>query len=149
VSAEWFDSLAEYNVMDIQPFKDVASGDTLLPSVIDERRSVLNWAVGLEHRLSASWTGFASFSTNNSSNPEDIQLSDVSVANWNIMLISLGGDLQIGGRHLTLGFTVGFGSSDVQQLVDFLEAVAGEPIAEVGQVRSQYRSLRLLIGFEL
>jgi hypothetical protein len=38
VSAEWFDSLAEYNVMDVQPFEDVATGDTLLASVKDERR---------------------------------------------------------------------------------------------------------------
>ena len=147
-SFEWFDGLDQYNVMDVQPFEDIASGDTLLASVVDERRSVLNWAVGLEQRLSARWTGFASFSTNSSTNPEGLQLSDLSQTNWNILSFSIGADIRIGNNHVTLGATLGVGNSAAEQVVDFLEAVAGQPIGETQDVRFTYRSIRFLFGFE-
>jgi hypothetical protein len=49
---------------------------------------------------------------------------------------------------VTVGATLGFGDSDAQQIVDFLEAVAGQPIGDTENVRFKFRSIRLLFGFE-
>ena len=45
-------------------------------------------------------------------------------------MFSIGADLRIGDNHVTLGATLGLGESFAQQIVDFLEAVAGKPIGE-------------------
>ena len=147
-SIEWFDALDQYDVLDPQPFEDQATGDAIPASVVDERRSVVNWGLGIEQRISASWTGFASFATDNSTNPEGTNLGDISLANWNLLLFSIGADLRVGNNHITLGATVGWGDSEARQLVNFLEAVAGRPIGESRDVRFHYRVIRFLFGFE-
>jgi hypothetical protein len=143
-STEWYDAVGRYDVLDTGGFEAQGSGKQVPFEVIDARTTVWNYAIGLEHEFSPKFKGYGSWSTDNSGRPDDAFATDLSITNWGVRLLSVGADLRIGQRSLTLGIGYGWGGSTSQQLVDFLEATAGDLLGEPTSAPFRYRTVRLI-----
>jgi hypothetical protein len=145
LSAEWFDGVDRYQVLDTKPFVSQSSG-VLTPLLIsDEAKSVLDFGAGVAQKFRENFSGYAGFSVDRSPRVPETSLS---IGAWDINNISMGTEFRLGKTDLLLGVVYSFGRESVRQVADLEEAsgaiAAGEtvPSAEV-----QFRRLRAVFGF--
>ena len=65
-SAEWFDKVPTYDVMQPAPFVSQQPRDTIDLTLQQTLNDVFNWSVGVEYVFSGTVTGYASFYTDRS-----------------------------------------------------------------------------------
>jgi hypothetical protein len=63
ISAEWFDKVPRYTIIETEPFVGQSTGDTLKFSLVEELNPVINFGLGLEYNLSEKVSLFASGAT--------------------------------------------------------------------------------------
>jgi hypothetical protein len=112
LSAEWFDGVGEKNVLEPEPFTSQSSGETIRYETRYELDSVLNAAVGLEHRFESDLQLYAGFSTDFSAAPSSSGANSTA-ASWNIYHLSAGSTLAVAGQEITVGLIYSFGSSEI------------------------------------
>jgi len=144
-SAEWFDRLARYRVLDTAPFTSQSSRVRTESPIVDEAKSVLDLGVGLTQRFGEHLSGFGGFSLDRTPRVPGTALS---VGAWDIYHVSSGAEFRLGRTDLILGVVYSFGREDVGQLAD-PGAGSGRglgpgpsPDAEV-----RFNSLRVVFGF--
>jgi hypothetical protein len=149
LSTEYFGKVGEYKILDAEDFIGQTTGDTVVFDLTTALDPVLNVAVGLEHALSNSFTGYASFWTDASARP-DTDRFDPAISQWNIAFFSLGAAAKVGTSDLTFGLAFGFGGND--------NAVGGSGDREIDDelvtglfdgLALEYRSLRFMIAFSI
>jgi len=145
-SGEWFARVDEYDVIGSGPFDPLSSTGQLEYVVRDKRASVFNWAVALEGRVAESVGTYISYGTDLSSN--DGSDSNLVVAPWDIRTVSVGVDLRIGGRSLTLGGAFGWGNSSTRDKTDLFPNADLDPPSNFGPTPVRYRSFGVIVGFE-
>ena len=143
-AAEWYNDVPRYEVMQAEPFVGQSTGDTLALGVTQELGAVINFGAGVEQRFTPGFSLSASFRTDNSA-LEPGQITDVSVASWNIYFITVGSTFTLGGGEFTLGLAYGFGSEDPSRFVPVPPDEIIEPLPDDARIR--YRSMRLIIAF--
>jgi hypothetical protein len=144
-SAEYFDDVAPYRVLDAQPFQAIQPDDvTITPNPVHSADEVLNWAVGGEYEFSPSLQGFASFFTDNSALVEDPDQSALSVFPVDINTFTAGVKFTVGSALFTIGGGYGWASEVDDQLTGLLQGENGDL-----EARYVYRSFRVLFGFEI
>jgi len=141
---EWFNDVPRYSVMQAEPFVGQSTGDTLTIDVNQELGNVVNFGVGVEERFTPGFSMSASFRTDRSA-LEPGQVTDVSVASWNIYFLTVGTTFTLGGGQFTLGLAYGFGNEDP---VDFVQDPDDEIIETLpDDAKIRYRSLRFILAF--
>jgi hypothetical protein len=143
-SAEWFDAVAPYVVMQGQDFVAQLPADTLSLDAVHAVDEVLNWAVGVEHMFSPSLSAYVSYATDESGLTENVQRAGLSILPITINTVTVGADFGVGAVRFTLGVGYGWGSEVDQELTDLLNQ--NDPSFEATYV---YRSMRLIFGFEI
>ena len=138
-TAEWFESVDPYSVLEPDPFTGQTSGDTISVVVQRAASSVFNWGVGVEIILGERSELYASFFTDNSSLQHVDDSIPVALASWDILNFSVGAAISVGKAEFTAGFTFGSGSDQVEQLVN----LTGDDAIQRGV---KYRSVGLLLG---
>jgi len=146
-SAEWFAPVDEYDVIRSGTFEAQSPGGQLEYVVVDRRESTLNWAIAADHRVSDAITTYLSFATDISSSDGSSQA--LLVVPWDIHTVSLGVDLRVRGRSLTVGGAFGWGGSPTRNLDDLVPPGRFEPPPGFEPALISYRSFRLILGFEL
>ena len=146
LSAEWFAALGEYEVLRSGPPQTHLSTRSPEYVVSDERVSVFNWAVSAEQRVSRTVTTYASYATDFSWNSSAD--TNLAVSSWDIRTVSLGVDLRIRGRSLTLGGAYGWGSDTTRDLRHLPPEQSLDPPLAFEPVPVGFRSFRLILGFE-
>jgi len=147
LSGEYHGKVGEYVVLDGGDFVGQSTGDTI-PLLLDtEVDDVLNFNMGVERRFSRRYTGYASFWSDFSSRPDD-RSADLAVSRWNILFVSVGAALRLGGADITLGFAYGWGrAKDVSPPRDGIDdEIIGDLL---GNADLGYRSLRMMIAFSI
>lgn len=148
LSAEWFDRVKPYDVLPTEDFESQSTGQLVSFSIIDERKAVLNYAAGLEHRFTGAFKGYVAFFADRNGRPDDPTATDLAITNWNVYIVGAGADVVLLGNTLALGIGYGWGSSRSQQLANFLEAAAGDLLGDPASAQFKYRTIRLGIGIE-
>jgi hypothetical protein len=149
-SAEWFNSVGPYNILDLGPFVGQTTGDTIQVRLVQELKSVVAWALGVQQVLSDKVSGYASFSFDPATAPDKPGSRDAtSVGNWDIHTITAGATFPLGTSELTLGLGFGWGNGTAQQLADFSNISGGDILPSAVETPIDYTSVRLTIGFSI
>jgi len=137
-SAEWFESVGEYTILDTDEFVGQTTGDTVSNDLIYELKDVLNFGVGAEHRINERFQLYGAFFSDHSALPEGKDdYIPVALADWDIWHLSAGGAFVIDNIDITLGASYGWGSDTI------LTPIVGEQ----EQVELNYHSFKIIFGF--
>jgi hypothetical protein len=137
-TAEWFDGVGPMTLLAPEPFQAQSSGATVDYDTLHAFDSVLNAALGFEHRFENEGRLYAAFTTDFSAAAEDFraQSAIASAATWDIYHLSSGYSFMVAGQELTLGVTYSFGHSTV-----------GENDLEINpDLEVTYRRLTFVVG---
>ncbi len=141
-SAEWFDAIDPYVVMEGEDFTGQVPVQVGRIDVVQAVDNVLNWGVGVEYSLTESITGFGSFATDYTGVTDDIERADLSIQPFDLFSAFLGTEFAVTRARVTLGAGYGWGNAPADRITDL---IGDENI----QAQYVYHRLRLLFGFEL
>jgi len=112
LAAEWFDSLPVTTILDAEPFASQATVEVFDVDVGYALESVTNFAVGVDYQFSPDLGTYFRFHTNFTPTPSG-NLSNDTVARWDIYHVSGGATISVVGSELTLGGIYAFGTAPV------------------------------------
>jgi hypothetical protein len=145
-SAEWFDAVGRYNVLDPSPFSDSLAGITLRRRLSHELQSVFNWGVGVEHSFNPSFGVSASFVADHTAAVPGT-LTNHSLSDWDIYHVTGGTVASIQAMDLTLGVSYAFGGSDRQLVVGEDPEDLDSSLMPRPRLRVDYSRWKFIIGF--
>ncbi len=144
-SLEWFDSIDPYVVIQGEEIRaQEPDSRTEVLDAVHEQVEALNWALGVEYRLSDTFTGYVSYYRDNSTLDDDIEQAGLSIIPIDISNLTVGTDFVVRSARLTLGLGYGWGSEVDQELTDLLREEK-----EDFEATYVYQNFRLLFGFEI
>lgn len=140
-TVEWFQGEEEFAILELAPFVGQSTGDTVVPRVTQQFRSVVNFGFGIEHRFGPATRGYASFRTDRSAAIPEAE-TDVSVSSWDISFFTLGASFRLASAEFTLGAGYGYGRQVVPR---------GIPPGDGGllpdELDVKYRNYRVFFAF--
>jgi hypothetical protein len=149
-SAEWYNSVGPYNILDLGTAVGQSTGDTIEVKIQQELKSVVAWAVGVQRALSDKVGGYLSFASDPSASPDEPTSRDATtVGNWDIRTITAGATFPLGGSELTVGLGYAWGSGTAKQLADFTSIGGGDIVPSGVTTPIDYNSIRFTIGFSI
>jgi len=148
VSAEWYDALENFFVLDTEPFVSQGSGETLTNDLIHELKSVTNYGFGIDFFSSESLIISGSFVTDFSARIPGTE-SNLTVSTWDIYHLSGGTTFKLGKSEFTVGLEFAFGSEDIDQRIDITNLGNDEDPDIVKQSEVTMQRIKLLVGFVL
>lgn len=148
-SAEWFNALKRYTVMELDDLTDEISGATLPLNVIHETKSIINIGGGVEYYLNDNFRGYASFITDFSAAAPNSP-ANLTISTWDIFHINTGAAFKINKTELIVGLNYAFGHDNIHQRID-LTALENEDqlIDPERQAKFIFNRLKLVFGFSL
>jgi len=149
VSAEWYNEVASYNVLDTEDFTAQSSGETIIYRVNNELKSVLNYGVGAEFYVTEKLDLFISYITDYSAAVPDTK-TNLTVSTWDIYHLSGGAAFSIGRSEFTLGINYAFGSGKVKGPVNLPDSDTENTLVDLLENSNlYYKRLKFLIGFSI
>ena len=125
LTAEWFDKIDKYSLLEAESFIAQSSGETISSKVTDDLESVFNYGIGLELYLNKSLSMFYSFSTDYSAVPEDVSRllefeEEYSNASFQADIWHAGGGFLLKNTKMdiTLGCTYTFANQTYERPLD-------------------------------
>ena len=145
-SAEWFDSVDPYAVLELTSFRSQTTGEDVERTLVDAAESVVNWGVGIEHRFTERTQGYVSLVTDHSSSSE---LSDVAVTGFDIQHLAGGAAFQVRRSEFTVGLAYAWGDEQVDQRID-LDPGDGGSVLDPNEKRTlRYQRISFVFGFSV
>ncbi len=146
LSAEWFNGVDTYDVLELESFKSQVSGEEIQRTLRQKLDSVVNFGAGIEYRYKEKSTAYLSFSTDNSAfNPE----SEVSITGFDIYQLATGVNAGFKKTEFMLGFGYAWGSEKKTQRIDLNPDEDGTVIGPGDKVNLVYRRLTFMLGFSV
>jgi hypothetical protein len=147
-SAEWYDKIDEFFVLDTEEYTAQSSGEILTNDLSHELKSVTNYGIGIDFFSNPDLIFSASFVTDFSARVPTTETNH-SLSTWDIYHISGGTTFKLGNSDLTLGLEYAFGSKNLERNINITNPGDStnpdiESNAEVTSSR-----IKLLIGFIL
>jgi hypothetical protein len=143
MSAEWFDGVDKYDVVDTSADPGVFPGSTIARRVSQELASVLNVGAGVEYKFSENWTAYGAFTSDQSAAVRGTETRH-SASTWDIYHVTTGAALRIAGLDLTLGVRYSFGSQNLGDSYESVPSIGGDLLAGSKIV---YRAWKGIVGF--
>ncbi|MBT8382175.1 MAG: hypothetical protein KJO59_07445 [Ignavibacteria bacterium] len=148
LSAEWFDKIDSYIVLDSEPYVSQGSGEQLINDLTHEAKSIINYGLGLDYIINKEFFISAGFTTDFSAKIRNTNTNLSSAANWDVYHISAGATFPIGGSSTTLGISYSLGNDKFQNDVDLTpDPNNPDEIARENEV--SFSRIKVLFGFEL
>ena len=151
LSAEWFNKVPLYQILQSAPFEGQSSGETIQMTIVDEFNSVLNFGGGVEIYVNPKLALFGSFATDYSAVTEDVtrfsELENVSGnTTWRADLFHFGFGIDVKTKFadLTLGTTYATSKETVDRTIEIDEGM--DSTTSTSDII--YGRWRFLIGFE-
>ncbi len=126
LSAEYFDDVDHYTIMESQPFIGQSTGEELQSRLTDRLVRVFNFGLGLEYIISSRFTAFGSYSSNFSPVSSRVTTfvsvedeTNASVLNVDMHNMSGGVAFKTNNIGMNLGASYAFGNWDFRRPVDF------------------------------
>jgi hypothetical protein len=149
VSAEWYDEIARYNILDTENFTAQSSGETITYPVNNELKSVVNYGLGAEFYVTENLDLFISYITDYSAAVPDTR-TNLTVSTWDIYHLSGGAAFSIGRSEFTLGINYAFGSGKVKGPVNLPDSDIQNTLVDLLENSDlDYKRIKFLIGFSI
>jgi hypothetical protein len=146
-SAEWFDAVKKFDVLETNDFTIQSTGETASNRVDHELQSIVNYGVGLELFFKERLTGYASFVTDFSAAVPGTQ-TNLAISFWDIYHLSAGMAFALVRSEFTLGGSYAFGNAPLERSVDYPDIDTSNRFSELlKDSELSYRRIKLLIGF--
>jgi len=154
VATEYYAAVPRHTVLQTEPSgSQVSTGGSIEYTVVDERRPVLNTAVGARWNGSDRISLYGSVATNLSSVPDSVvdftQLASTvnqTTHETNFVLLGLGVSVRTSWTDFTLGTTWQGGSDDQPRVASL---PGSSPGGEPGDAMLDYQQWRFLAGFTI
>jgi long-subunit fatty acid transport protein len=148
-SAEWYDEVSHYNILDTENFIAQRSGEAFSNRVDSELKSITNYGIGAEFSISEHLNLFISYVTDFSAAVPDTR-TNLTVSTWDIYHLSTGASFAIGRSEFTLGINYAFGSGKAKGPVNLPESDIKNTLVELFEDSDlDYKRLKFLIGFSI
>ncbi|MBN1478828.1 hypothetical protein JXA70_01000 [candidate division KSB1 bacterium] len=149
VSAEWFEEMNTYNVVNGTTITNQTIGIFHDNNVRHCLKAVTNAGLGIQRSFSDRFELYGSFATDFSANSPDSQ-ADITITTWDIYHIMAGLLFRLWRSEVTVGVGASFGQENVLQAVDFNTAHESNLLlGERKKERGTYRNLTFLAGFSI
>lgn len=147
-SAEWFQAVDPFTVLDAEDFTPQTGGDALVNDITVEFGSVLNWGFGAETSLGSAML-FAGVASNRGAGNPDAPSSTTGVlTTYDLWNYSFGGSFRVGRSEFMLGVGYARGSQPFPRLLD--TGLLGALIdPETDEVDFRYTQWTIVLGYEL
>jgi hypothetical protein len=146
-SAEWFDTVDKFTVLDTKNFVAQSTGDTISAKLTHELDKVLNYGIGIEHSFGEHTTGFGSFVTDFSGAVSGTT-TNLSIANWDIYHFAAGAAFTVGRWELTLGAVYASGNEGIKRAFNLPELDQDSLLVDkFSGSKVFYQRVKLLFGF--
>ncbi len=116
----------------------------------EEKKSVFNFAIGIEQKINEKYSGNIGFRTNNSySTKEKLDNINLTFTNWNIYHLTLGVTKKREKSNLSIALNFAYGSkNDAYQWVNLTNAtLQNKLIGEPQKATVNYSSFAVVIGY--
>jgi hypothetical protein len=147
-SAEWFAKLSQYDVLNSQPVIVVPTGEIIPNNNKLSRRSILNFGIGVNHKLGKDFSLYGSIFTNNSSSDRD-NFSKYSIGTYNIFHLLSGVSFKYSVIKLILGLGYAFGNSEMGNLTDIIIPSSGTSTNARREADVSYRGYKIVFAFSI
>jgi hypothetical protein len=145
-SAEWFNSVDCYQMLELSPLISQTGGETVNRSLQHCLESVINFGLGYEQTFGKTYSGFLGFNTDHAAyDPE----SEVATTSYDIYHVSGGGKVTLEKASFTFGIRYAWGSEVAQQPIDLDPNSEQDVLGNRGDVTLEFRQLTFLVGFDL
>ena len=143
-TGEWFNKVPSYRVMAREVYPGSTVGD-----IVHALRSVFNWGIAAENRLSEHFVLYSGFTVDRSASIPDGE-SSISFNFWDLYHFTVGSAFFIWKSHFTLGLSYSFGGNKIKpsNIVSSGNQYNGNQAAsELGEIKSH--QLKILLGLSL
>jgi hypothetical protein len=144
-AVDWNGEVPRYTVLETPAFTvSTPSGDsTVQAAVLDQVKSVLNWGLGIEHRFSPKWGGYASYHTDFSGHREG-DTPGLSMTRWDLQDVTVGSTIRVGRSDFALGLSGAFANRPVVRVPD---PPPGGPAQ--GELKTNVLLVTVVVGWKI
>lgn len=147
LSAEWYDAISKFYVLDTQPYVSQSSNEALTNDLTHEAKSVINFGLGMDYFATDSLIFSLSLTSDFSAYVENTTTNLATYSAWDLIHIAGGSTFSIWKSEVTIGAVYSFGS---QTLENNINITPGNDDNNVGrQSDFKYSQIKVLLGFEL
>jgi hypothetical protein len=147
LSAEWYDAITKFNVLDTEPYLSQSSGETLTNDLTHEAKSIVNFGAGFDYFASDSLIFSLSLTTDFSAYVENTTTNLAPYSAWDLIHIAGGSTFNVWKSELTVGVVYSFGSQTIQNRIDITPDAEDSSIERESEFK--YSQIKVLLGFEL
>jgi hypothetical protein len=148
-SAEWFDAVSEYEVLNTTDFVSQTTGEPVSVSLTQTRTRVFNFGAGFHHRFSTLFTLYGSLLVDRSFLPQ-ADASPVNLASYDLTHITGGVSFTVPMLELTLGVSYAFGSDSYTATRPLFQKVSSPTlVSNPTPLEVNYSRLGFVLGFTL
>jgi hypothetical protein len=148
LSAEWFDKIDSYAVIDSEPYISQGSREQIINDLTHEAKSLINYGIGLDYIINKEFIISAGFVTDITAKVKNTETNLSAASNWDIYHISAGATFPIGGSSTTLGIAYSFGNDIFQNDVD-ITPDPNDPDDITRDTNVNFSRIKVLFGFEI
>jgi len=143
-SAEWYNAVKKYHPLEVAPLYSQSADLFFTKEVTQALRSLINFGVGADYKLTKEVTIAASLTSDFSANDSNAP-GNISQSKWDIYHLSGGAYFKAGSTEVTLGLSYSTGSDFIERLPYF----SGDEIENSLPSRSdvKFSRIKVLFGF--
>jgi hypothetical protein len=141
LTVEWFKEQKKYTIMHPEKFYSQSTGDELSRTITNQGTAVINYGIGLEHKLRDNIALYCAFTTDYSTFSENSD-GNIATSTWDIYHITAGSAFTFLKLDLTLGLGYSFGNQMTNPFGDILD-----PSLVSREVDIKYRRYKFILGF--
>ncbi|HET9315986.1 MAG TPA: hypothetical protein VFQ51_10370 [Vicinamibacteria bacterium] len=145
-TVEWFDSVDPFDVLDPSGLTSDPAAEGLVKRLNQEAKSVVNFGLGFQRRVSTRFSYYAAFTTDFTFADKDDSAAN-SLSTWDIYHVTAGTSLVVGSAKLTMGGAYSFGGDD-RQIATLSVPPTELPVLTQTAFDVRYSRVRLLVGFD-
>ncbi len=154
LSAEWYSKIGEYTILNIDPFVGQSTQDTIRFALKDKLNGVINYGAGIEWDFSEKVTAFASFATNYSAVPSEVDRffefkETTNNSAFQADFYQFGGGISINTKavEITAGATYNSGQQTINRAIDFPGEEESTNTGGADTSTISYSQWRFILGF--
>lgn len=147
LSAEWYDAINKYDVLDTEPYVSQSSGKTLTNDLSHEAKSVINFGFGLDYFATDSLIFSLSVTSDFSAYVENTATNLATYSAWDLIHVAGGSTFSIWKTEVTIGAVYSFGSQTFENKINITPG--GDDNSVGRQSEFKYSQIKVLLGFEI
>lgn len=146
LSAEWYDAVEKYYILDTSPYIAQSSGTELTNDLTHEAKSVVNYGFGFDYFANDELIFSFSFTSDNSAFVEGTSTNLAPFNSWDLIHLAGGSSFKLWSSDITVGIVYSFGSQILENEINILPDENGS-IDRTSELK--YSQIKALLGFEL